>query len=64
MAVLKKLKKKLDIKRKLTGIDGKAAVQLWHKYKSYKDSRALTILLEYNKEDVLNLRKLRQKLNI
>jgi uncharacterized protein YprB with RNaseH-like and TPR domain len=60
----KEVERKLGIKRKLTGIDGRVAVQLWHNYKFYGDSKALTTLLEYNKEDALNLRMLRQKLKV
>lgn len=59
----KEVEKKLGIKRKLTGIDGKIAVALWHNYKLYGDKGSLTTLLEYNKEDVLNLKSLRDKLN-
>ncbi len=58
----KKVEKRLGIKRNLTGIDGKVAVDLWRRYKFYGDCEALTTLLEYNKEDVLNLIVLRRKL--
>jgi len=61
---LKEVERKLGIKRKLTGIDGKIAVQLWRNYKFYRDRSSLATLLEYNREDVLNLRVLRQKLNM
>ncbi|MFQ5902606.1 MAG: ribonuclease H-like domain-containing protein [Candidatus Binatia bacterium] len=61
---LKEVERQLGIKRELTGIDGRAAVQLWFNYKSYGDKRFLTTLLEYNREDVLNLRVLRQKLSL
>lgn len=61
---LKEVERKLGIKRRLRGIDGKIAVDLWYKYKLYKDRTSLTILLEYNNEDLSNLRLLRQKLNI
>ena len=60
----KEVERMLNIKRKLTGIDGRVAVQLWHSYKFYGDRRSLATLLEYNREDVLNLIALRQKLNI
>lgn len=60
----KEVERKLGIKRKLTGVDGRIAVQLWRNYKFHGDRNSLTVLLEYNKEDVSNLRVLRQKLNI
>jgi len=60
----KEVERKLGIKRKLTGVDGRIAVQLWRNYKFYGDRNSLTTLLEYNREDVSNLRLLRQKLNI
>ncbi len=61
---LKGVERQLGIKRKLTDIDGRVAVQLWHNYKCYGDKNSLTSLLKYNEEDVLNLRVLREKLNI
>jgi len=61
---LKEVERKLGIGRKLTGVDGRVAVQLWRNYRFYGDKNSLKTLLEYNKEDVLNLRILRQKLNI
>ena len=60
----KEVERKLGIKRKLTGIDGKKAAELGLKWILYGDKEALSTLLEYNREDVLNLRVLRQKLNI
>ncbi len=41
-----------------------AAVRLWWRYVNDYDQAALRILLEYNKEDVLNLKTLRDKLQI
>lgn len=60
---LKEVERKLGIKRKLTGIDGKKAAELGLRYTLHGDKKALSTLLEYNKEDVLNLRVLEQKLN-
>jgi len=57
---LKKIEKTLGIPRKLTEVDGKVAIELWFNYKNYNDEFALATLLEYNKEDVVNLKKLRQ----
>ena len=59
---LKGVEKQLNIKRNLTEIDGRMAVKLWYDYKFYGDKQSLDTLLEYNKEDVLNLRLIREKL--
>lgn len=61
---LKEVEKKLGIKRKTANIDGFMAVQLWYDYELRGDEKALAILLEYNREDVVNLKSLREKLNI
>jgi len=60
----KEVERKLGIKRKLSGMDGRIAVQLWRNYELFNDRDSLATLLEYNEEDVLNLRVLRQKLKI
>jgi hypothetical protein len=54
----------LGIQRKLEDIDGRIAVYLWWDYVNNHDERALRTLLEYNKEDVLNLQLLRRELGI
>ena len=59
---LKAVERQLGIPRKLHGISGYDAVLLWFRYKNYGDYRALNLLLDYNKEDVFNLRVLRNKL--
>jgi uncharacterized protein YprB with RNaseH-like and TPR domain len=61
---LKAVERQLGIERKLTDVDGWVAVQLWHDYKSNGCIRSLNKLLEYNREDVLNLKKLRAMLGI
>ena len=61
---LKVVERKLGIKRKLQGVDGYIAVQLWWEYVNNNDKRALQILLDYNKEDVVNLKVLRQRLSV
>ena len=43
------------IKRKTAGIDGYKAILLWEKYVKKGQLGALKLLLEYNKEDVINL---------
>jgi uncharacterized protein YprB with RNaseH-like and TPR domain len=61
---LKVVERRIGIKRKLTGVDGYMAVRLWWQYYNDNDHRALRTLLEYNTEDVVNLRTLRQKLHV
>jgi len=59
---LKAVERQLGIKRKLKDINGFEAVKLWWKYVESFDMEALNRLLEYNKEDVVNLRALKLKL--
>lgn len=61
---LKEVERKLGIDRKSAGIDGRIAVRLWWNYRLYDDEKALLTLLGYNREDVLNLKALRQKLHV
>lgn len=58
----KAVERQLNIPRRLRGIGGAEAVTLWWRYQIDHDRRALDLLLEYNKEDVVNLMKLREKL--
>lgn len=60
---LKSVERQLGIPRKLAGINGEDAVRLWHEYTA-GDGKALEILLEYNREDVFNLIKLRERLGM
>lgn len=57
---LKRVEVSLGIPRRLKGIDGQEAVRLWWRYKLYHDQGALRLLLEYNAEDVMNLKTLRE----
>ncbi|MBI5740719.1 MAG: ribonuclease H-like domain-containing protein [Nitrospirae bacterium] len=59
---LKSVERQLGIERKLTGVDGWMAVRLWHDYSLNGCAASLDTLLEYNREDVLNLKKLREML--
>lgn len=52
----------LGIDRNLKGINGYDAVRLWWRYVDAFDLDALNTLLQYNKEDVLNLKVLKEKL--
>lgn len=58
----KSVEQQLGIERRLKEVNGYEAVRLWWKYVNDYDKNALTTLLEYNKEDVLNLKKLREEL--
>jgi uncharacterized protein len=57
---LKELEKTYGIPRKTEGIDGYKAILLWEKYQKRGHKKALRLLLEYNKEDVLNLVRLEE----
>ena len=61
---LKVVEKLLDIKRHSVDVDGYIAVQLWFEYVNNNNKKALRTLLDYNKEDVVNLRFLRRKLKV
>lgn len=52
---LKELEKMFGIERKTDGMDGYKAIRLWEKYTNHGNQEALNLLLEYNKEDVVNL---------
>ncbi|MBN1134730.1 MAG: ribonuclease H-like domain-containing protein [Methanosarcinaceae archaeon] len=56
---LKNIERELGITRSddTTGITGFDAVRLWHQYER-GDADALELLLEYNREDILNLEKI------
>lgn len=60
---LKELEKKYGIERKTEGVNGFKAIQLWEIYRKHGRRDALELLLEYNKEDVLNLIPLEEKFN-
>lgn len=59
---LKCIEQRLGITRKLSGLSGKDAVALWYTYQKTGDTTALQTLLDYNREDVENLRRLREVL--
>jgi uncharacterized protein YprB with RNaseH-like and TPR domain len=58
----KGVERQLGIQRKLKEVDGLEAVRLWWKYVNDYDEVALATLLEYNKEDALNLKTLKESL--
>lgn len=59
----KVVERQLGIERELTEINGYEAVRLWWRYVNDYDEDALATLLEYNKEDVLNLKALKERLH-
>ncbi|UCG50346.1 MAG: ribonuclease H-like domain-containing protein, partial [Phycisphaerales bacterium] len=52
------------IRRGLQNVDGYAAVLLWWDYVNNNNRQSLGRLLEYNREDVVNLEVLRRKLGV
>ena len=58
----KAVERQLGIDRRLKQVTGYEAVRLWWRYVNDYDEYALATLLEYNKEDVLNLKTLRERL--
>jgi len=61
---LKAVEQQLGIPRQLKGITGCDAVLLWQRYQDYGDRNALATLLKYNEEDVVNLKVLKERLDI
>jgi len=59
---LKAVERQLGIARRLKDVTGYDAVRLWWRYCNDYDHKALALLLEYNKEDVINLKTLRERL--
>ncbi len=56
---LKKVEKSLQIKRKLPDVSGYDAVRLWWRYANNGDAAALATLIRYNREDIVNLKILK-----
>jgi uncharacterized protein YprB with RNaseH-like and TPR domain len=52
---LKRVEEQLGIARCSKGIDGFVAMRLWSRYEEGGDEEALSTLLGYNRDDVLNL---------
>jgi hypothetical protein len=61
---VKAVERQLGISRKMPEINGQMAVILWQKYKFNYDREALETLLAYNREDVLNLKKIKERLEL
>ncbi|MFC1872379.1 ribonuclease H-like domain-containing protein [Chloroflexota bacterium] len=60
---LKAVEQQLGIPRVLVEVNGLVAVRLWWQYRNNYDKKALSTLLEYNKEDVVNLKTLKAHLD-
>ena len=60
----KAVERQLGIERRLNEVDGYDAVRLWWRYVNDDDRDALSTLLEYNREDVVNLKYLKERLGI
>jgi uncharacterized protein len=63
---LKKIEKKLGIKRNnfhVERLHGGDAVKLWHMWLNSKDRYYLDLLLEYNEEDIVNLKPIMEYCN-
>ncbi|MCL2707013.1 MAG: ribonuclease H-like domain-containing protein [Dehalococcoidia bacterium] len=58
---LKRVEKVLGIDRRLPDMNGLEAVRLWWRYANDYDENALRILCEYNREDVINLKSLKER---
>ncbi|MBN1375916.1 MAG: ribonuclease H-like domain-containing protein [Dehalococcoidia bacterium] len=56
--------RRLDISRETDGLTGLHAVWLWDKYCRTHDNSALDLLLKYNRDDVVNLKQLRESLSL
>ena len=59
---LKAVERQLGIPRRLKEVNGLEAIKLWWRYVEYADPEALQTLLDYNKEDVVNLKQLKDLL--
>ena len=57
---LKKIERDLNIQRRelVADLDGGDALTLWRSYKASGDEYYLNLLIEYNEEDIINLKKI------
>ncbi|MCU0607188.1 MAG: ribonuclease H-like domain-containing protein [Candidatus Edwardsbacteria bacterium] len=59
----KAIELRLGIARELPGMDGRDALSLWQQYQDDGDDGALRLLLDYNREDVMNLERIHRLLD-
>ncbi len=60
---LKKVELQIGIARGTQGLTGWDAPRLWHRWDVYGDAAALKLLLRYNRDDIINLPRLRAYLH-
>jgi uncharacterized protein YprB with RNaseH-like and TPR domain len=61
---LKRVEQILGIGRATAGVSGWDAPRLWQRYEALDDREALNLLLEYNREDVVNLAMLEGRIGL
>ncbi len=61
---LKKIEALVGITRDTAGLTGYDAPRLWERYETYDNREALRVLLQYNREDVVNLAILEDKIGL
>ena len=59
---LKAVERQLGIRREIPDVDGRVAIWLWQRYVETFDLEALEKLKAYNREDVVNLKTLKELL--
>lgn len=59
----KSVLRRLGIDRETEGLSGLHAIWLWEQYTMQNDQAALDLLLKYNRDDVVNLKQLRDTLS-
>jgi uncharacterized protein YprB with RNaseH-like and TPR domain len=59
---LKKVLRRLGISRETDGLTGLDAILLWEQYKQTNNLNALELLLRYNRDDIVNLKELKDYL--
>jgi uncharacterized protein YprB with RNaseH-like and TPR domain len=59
---LKAIERRLGVGRRLPDVDGRDAQRLWARFRARGDDEALRLLLLYNREDVLNMVRVRAAL--
>ena len=60
---MKKVEVQIGIARSTAGLSGWDAPKLWYRYETMGDHEALALLLRYNRDDVINLPRLRAHLH-
>jgi len=58
---LDEVERQFGIERDCPDISGRDAVRLWHQYEREGDRDALDTLIEYNREDTVNMRPLMER---